>query len=385
MYEILAMEMEVMKRPKEEIERVALSISDFGQADFGAMMYSGAYLAGFGRTDSALRMYRQASSMAPERPEPYLMALPIARKSQRPSDVEWVAAGVLDHVWNRGFAESHRAAEDLAAEVARKLVAEKKPAEAEALERAVKEARRRDVRVIARWGGTADVDLSVEEPGGGVCSFQQKYSSGGGLLLRDGFGPDNGLEEYVCPRGLSGTYRLLLKVVDGQVAGNRVELEITTLEGSDQARTVSKFLSLTDGQGSYSFKLEGGRRERLRQVDPTVSLLPARPAARMAAGKNGLGSPRRQQAATQVAAEFMASRQIPFVTGTNVVSAGGVVAYQPIVQIIPEGSQLFARAQVSPDRRYVRIAVMPVFSTITNVFTFTFVGGAGTAQQQPAR
>lgn len=383
MYEILAMEMEVMKRPKEEIERVALSISDFGRVDFSAMMYSGAYLAGFGRTDSALRMYRQASSMAPERPEPYLMALPMAKKSLRPADVEWVAAGILDHVWIRGYMESHRAAEDLAGEVIRKLVAEKKPEEADALGRAVKESRRRDVRVIARWVGSADVDLSVEEPGGGVCSFQQKISTGGGYMLREGIGPDSALEEYVCPRGLNGTYRLLLNVANGQVTGNRVELEITTLGGTDQARTVSKFLPLTDGRASYSFKLEGGRRERLREVDATLSLLPVRPASTLA-GRKGPGSARRQQSATQAAAEFMTSRQIPFVTGTNVVNSGGVVAYQPVIQIIPEGRQLFAQAQVSADRRYVRLAVMPVFSTITNVFTFTFVGGAGTAQQ-PAR
>jgi hypothetical protein len=37
---------------------------------------------------------------------------------------------------------------------------------------------------------------------------------------------------------------------------------------------------------------------------------------------------------------------------------------------------LNAAAVVSPDRRYVRLAVSPVFSTITDVFTFSFVGGA---------
>jgi len=382
MYEILAMEMEVAKRPKEEIERVALSISDFGQADFGAMMYSGAYLAGFGRTDAALRMYRQASKMVPERPEPYLMALPIAEKSGTAAEVEWVVAGILEHVWNRDFAATHRAAEDLAAERARKLRGERKGAEAEELEKGVAEARRRDLRIVVRWSGTADLDLSVEEPGGGVCSNQQRFSSGGGLHVRDGFGPDakNCVEEYICPRGLSGTYRVVLKTASGQAAGNRAEIEIVTRDGSPAAQTVSKFLPLTDGTGSYSFKLEAGRRERPRQVDPAMSWAPAiRPA------RKGSGTPRRQQAAIQAAAEFFESRQIPFVGGANVVNAGGVVGYQPVIQIVPEGSQLFARAQISPDRRYVRIAVMPVFSTITNVFTFSFLGGAGTAQPAQSR
>lgn len=387
MYEILAMEMEVAKRPKEEIERVALSISDFGQADFASMMYSGAYLANFGRTDSALRMYRQASRMLPERPEPYIMALPIAQKSKGGAEVEWVAAGLLEHVWIQDFAAMHRSAEDLAAERSRKLRSEGNGAAGEAIEKVVAEAKERDVRIVVRWSGNADLDLTVEEPGGGVCSIQQRFSTGGGFFVRDGFGPEakNCVEEYICPRGLSGTYRVLLKTANGQAAGNRAEVEIVTREGTAEAKTLSKFLPLTEGGASYSFKLEGGRRDRLRQVDPATSSLPSPPrSARLA--RKGPGTPQRQAAVVQATAEFFQSRQIPIGGGTNVVAAGGVVAYQPVIQIIPEGSQLFARAQVSPDRRYVRIAVMPVFSTITNVFNFTFLGGAGTPQPaQPAQ
>jgi general secretion pathway protein D len=46
-----------------------------------------------------------------------------------------------------------------------------------------------------------------------------------------------------------------------------------------------------------------------------------------------------------------------------------------VVATLAEGSILQASAVVSPDRRYVRLAVNPVFTTLTDVFTFSFVSG----------
>jgi len=53
----------------------------------------------------------------------------------------------------------------------------------------------------------------------------------------------------------------------------------------------------------------------------------------------------------------------------------GAVGFQPIVTTLNEGAILQASAVVSPDRRYVRLAVNPVFTTLTDVFTFSFVSG----------
>ena len=56
------------------------------------------------------------------------------------------------------------------------------------------------------------------------------------------------------------------------------------------------------------------------------------------------------------------------------------MGFQPVVSLISEGVSLTAMAAVSGDRRYVRISASPVFSNITDVFTFSFVtsgGGAG--------
>jgi hypothetical protein len=50
------------------------------------------------------------------------------------------------------------------------------------------------------------------------------------------------------------------------------------------------------------------------------------------------------------------------------------VGYQPVITEIPEGVTMTAAAVVSSDLRYVRLAINPSFVTLTDVFTFTFVG-----------
>ena len=59
------------------------------------------------------------------------------------------------------------------------------------------------------------------------------------------------------------------------------------------------------------------------------------------------------------------------------------VGYTPIISIIPEGITLTATPVVSADRRFVRLTLIPNFSSITDVFSYTATGtnaGAGGGQ-----
>jgi hypothetical protein len=78
------------------------------------------------------------------------------------------------------------------------------------------------------------------------------------------------------------------------------------------------------------------------------------------------------QARRAALAEFDDSR-------SRIVRRAGAVGFQPVIRIVPDGSQLSAQAIVSADRRYVRISSLPLFTSITDVFTFSFVSGAGGA------
>lgn len=66
----------------------------------------------------------------------------------------------------------------------------------------------------------------------------------------------------------------------------------------------------------------------------------------------------------------------PFVTSVIPVVSAFAVGFQPVVQQIPDGIFMTVQAVVSADRRYVRLAVSPNFTNVTDVFTFSFVSGA---------
>jgi hypothetical protein len=72
------------------------------------------------------------------------------------------------------------------------------------------------------------------------------------------------------------------------------------------------------------------------------------------------------------------------VGGFPVGGAGLAVGFEPVIEILPEGSTLTAAAVVSADLRYVRLAAIPSFTAISEVFTFTFVGSnAGQTMKVP--
>ncbi len=199
MYEVLALSMETEGYPDNEVQRVVMSLVDFSGADFETMMLSAAYLVRFGREVAALQLYQQASRLIPERPEPYILGLRLAREQHLPEDVRWAACGVLRNCWTRDHAEHHQRAED-AARVAERWLREAGESEqADALVQSVADAQRRDLIVRLEWSGNSDLDLMVEEPLGSICSFTDRDSAGGGVLIHDGYGPrpENCYESYV--------------------------------------------------------------------------------------------------------------------------------------------------------------------------------------------
>jgi general secretion pathway protein D len=73
---------------------------------------------------------------------------------------------------------------------------------------------------------------------------------------------------------------------------------------------------------------------------------------------------------------------VPFVTSVIPVVGDFAVAQQPIITILPEGTSLNVQAVVSDDRRFVRLNLVPFFSQITAVDTFTFDGSVTTRRSQ---
>jgi general secretion pathway protein D len=66
--------------------------------------------------------------------------------------------------------------------------------------------------------------------------------------------------------------------------------------------------------------------------------------------------------------------QRPFVTSVVPVVGDFAAAQQPVIVVLNEGTSLSVQAVVSPDRRFVRLTLVPFFSRIGDVETFTFQG-----------
>jgi general secretion pathway protein D len=72
--------------------------------------------------------------------------------------------------------------------------------------------------------------------------------------------------------------------------------------------------------------------------------------------------------------------QTPFVISVIPVVGAFAAAQQPVIIVLNEGTALTVQAVISSDRRFVRLTLIPFFSNITQVNTFTFTGSSSTTQ-----
>jgi hypothetical protein len=373
MYESLGIAMELGDRPKHEIERAVMSAADFStSAD--ELMYIAQYLSRLGLERRAMLLYQQVAKLEPLRGEAYALGLRAAERAEDLAGVQWATVGILSQAWTTELAEIELTASRVARATLERLTSEGRIEERDAYLKALQEAVVRDCVVQVSWTGNADIDVSVEEPAGTVCSIAEPRTSGGGVRLGDAFSPggdasQGASEIYVCPKGFAGKYRVHIDRVWGDVAAGKVTVDVYTHLRSGQVQHERQQIELNDNEAMVVFDLDRGRRNEPLQ------------AAQLA------GAVKRQQALSRaVLAQQISSgsdpRVIPggsasdFARRAALFGGRGAVGFQPIIQVLPEGTMMSVFGVVSADRRYVRVAVAPIFSTIGDVTTFTFAGQA---------
>jgi general secretion pathway protein D len=75
---------------------------------------------------------------------------------------------------------------------------------------------------------------------------------------------------------------------------------------------------------------------------------------------------------------FSDTTQTPFVITVIPVVGDFAAAEQPVIVVLSEGTSMSVQAVISNDRRFVRLTVVPFFSHIGTVNTFTFSGSTST-------
>lgn len=383
MYEALALALEASKASEKEIERVVLSAVDVSRDAESALTAAG-YLASIKLDRAALRLFQDVASQNPLRTEPYLQGLKCAENLKDPVAIRWCCLGILKQAWPSEQKEVEQYARRVAEATISQLRKTGVESEANAFEAELNKALARDIRIRVWWTGDADIDLSVLEPTGEVCSYRNPRTSGGGVILGDTFSrstvaaPRDGFSEtFLCPEGFTGQYQVLLKRVWGEVAGGKVNVEVITHYGSKDEKAMTREVPVAKDGTVFDFPLVGGRRTEAlaearattatnRQIEVARHVL----AQQIPSGSSGSSSSQAYYSGnTPLVIDPLGRLALPF--------NRGAVGFRPQLTTLRDGPMLFAGpAVVSADRRFVRMTLSPSFNTIGEVQTFNFATGS---------
>jgi uncharacterized protein with von Willebrand factor type A (vWA) domain len=378
MYESLGIAMELSGKSKPEIERAVMSAADFStSAD--ELMYIARYLSRLGLDQRAFQLYQQVIKLEPLRYEAYVLGLQAAERCDDLAGIQWATVGILGQAWPKGQESIQDTANNIAQATLERLTKEGRQTERDAFLAQLREASIRDCVVRVSWTGEADVDVSVEDPTGSICSFSDPRTAGGGVWLGDAFSREgrsyaDGMSEvYVCPRGFVGTYRVRIHRVWGEVTAGKVTVDVYTHLHGEEAQHERRQLDLNDKDALAIFELNAGRRAEPLEASQLATAVERQQAVSRTALAQQLDSLSDEGVIPGRADAVRFRREL--------LGRGGAVGYQPIIQTLSEGRSLIITGVVSADRRYVRISPAPSFTQIGDVQSFTF---AGVADQEEA-
>lgn len=267
MYDVLAIEMKLAKRPQNEINRVLLSRIDFAPGDQAQMLVTASTLTGFDAFDEAIKLCREAAKRTPWQPAVWSTARKVADESKDPEAILWSRAGTIRHVWEKDYRTLHEICGLNLDDLEQQLVKDKNPGLASKVREAKAEANQRDLRIIIQWAGDADLDLSVTEPNGKICSRKVPITANGGLLIQQSSGGKaaRGLhsEEYVCPVAPSGEYKITVRYIRGKVTRGAVTVKQIRYQNTPrQLKTQVTETGVVDSNVHVKVQLANGRAKK---------------------------------------------------------------------------------------------------------------------------
>ncbi len=229
--------------------------------------------------DKALSFCRQAAQLEPNLAATYRDALAYADLGKDSRSMEWAVGKIVAQDWPTDNGILHDDAALRVSALAATLRQEQRGDEAAKLKGVLQRLRQRDVIVKLTWDNPdkrrlAEVEMTVKEPTGTVCSPHQKQTPGGGTLLaadfyakREGYDRLAFTVGYTAAEAFSGEYEVSVRRLWGQPYGNRARLEIIQHAGTPQEVRRIQSIDLTQGR-TVKFVLKEGRRSELAVVSP---------------------------------------------------------------------------------------------------------------------
>ncbi len=249
MYDVLAMEMKLAKRPAKDIARVLESRIDFSAADIPQLLIAVALLSRSEAYDEAMRLCREVTELDPHSTDSWLLARSVADKSKTPEHRVWARCGILMHVWTDDSAAIHDEARKVITELAAELDAAGESSRAEAFRSQLSEASSVELMLILRWVGSADLDLKVTQPNGEVCSYRNRTTTDGARFTHDDpgsakDGTASRFEQYVCRVASPGNYSAAVQFVLGKASGGIATLEVVQNAGTPEKSSTTHTIKL---------------------------------------------------------------------------------------------------------------------------------------------
>jgi len=375
----------------EDIERALMSVVDFSDNE-DDLMFAALYMAHNGLDKRSLQLFREVSSRYPQRPEPYVQGLTVAKRLDDIEGIQWAALGIMSQAWPKEQRDVWNTAARSSIATIERLQKEGRNDEALSFRKKLDAALVRDIRVKVTWTGEADIDMMVQEPSGTVCSHRNARTTSGGVLLGDTFSREEDAsvqgfsEEYVCAQGFNGEYMVLLRRVWGEVTTGNVTVEVAINHRGVNETIEKRSIPVTDRDAMIRFSLANGRRIEALEDHQIQTIANTQNEISRAVLTQQLALVEDSQASRDYErSEIEAKRDGRVSAPRTPRRRRGDRGFQPQVTTLPEGTNMTATGVVSADRRYVRITATPLFSFIGGVSTFNFqTGQTGNANNNNA-
>jgi tetratricopeptide (TPR) repeat protein len=339
----------------DEIRRARLSAIALDPKDAEGFLEAARSMADAGQYDRALAFCRQAALIEPNLVFSYDQALVYAERTKDVRGMEWAAGRLVSQDWPIDNHNLHLKAQTRVDSLASSLG----KSDADKLRLALQTLKERDVVIHLTWETSqeaADLEMIVKEPTGSVCSYDQKQTAGGGILLANDLKTPNKIT-YVAAQGFAGTYEITVRKLWGRPLFGQARLEIIQNLGTPKETHRLEIIKL-DQTHTVSARLEEGRRSELAAVSPANL---KKPAAKDEKTVNGYEQIRRLLYPTTTAGGVRNLAPVP------VAVKGSEAIPQARTSVTPKvGAGVNLEVRMSNDQKSMNLVMQPVYQTLKN-------------------
>jgi tetratricopeptide (TPR) repeat protein len=364
MFTALAYALHLEGKPKAQVAAALMSPIDAAPASVEIRLAVADAMKDVGLIDESLALLEESAERLPPSINLLFETLDIAEVGGRWEAFLGAAKKLLTTEWPKEGEGIHRQVKTRLARAERNIRTAS-PKLAEKAKTVANVTPNNDLEITAVWAGDADVDLLVVEPGDILCSSATPRTMNGGVWM--GSLAEN-RERYVARSARSGKYDILIRRSWGTPIGDTVTVDVVEHRGSNAEKRRRIAVPVTDDVAKpVTIELADGTRKAAERLTPIENWIVGAPGAgkvqkplaalrKMIAAERGELDPRDRGGAggADVAGGAGGDGR------NNRPGFGGVVAFNPIVQVFPDGTFMTVQAAVSADRRYVRMNIVPV-------------------------